>query len=59
MTVRREFARDAFLLKRPSAGSGRPEPVEGRISFKCFEFHVSGFKLFQSDWGNLEVEPET
>ncbi len=21
-----------------------------RISFKCFEFHVSGFKLFDSDW---------
>jgi len=22
----------AFLVKRPSTGSGRPEPVEGRIS---------------------------
>jgi hypothetical protein len=33
MTVRREIAQYAFLVKRPSTGSGRPEPVEGRISY--------------------------
>ena len=32
MAVRRKIAQDAFLVKRPSTGSGRPEPVEGRIS---------------------------
>ena len=32
--------------------AGAPESafLVQRISFKCFEFHVSGFKLFESDW---------
>ena len=56
MMARREIARKRVpreaqqRVERPSTGSGRPEPVEGRISFKCLEFHVSGFKLFDSDW---------
>ena len=35
-----------------SRGTTSPESafLVNRISFKCFEFHVSGFKVFESDW---------
>ena len=32
LTVRREIAAHAFLVKSPSTGLGCPEPVEGRIA---------------------------
>ena len=59
-----------MTVRRPSTKLRVPSTVEGRhrqenaflvkrISCKCFEFHVSGFKLCESDWRNSEVEPET
>jgi len=35
-----------------SRGTKSPESafLVKRISCKCFEFHVSGFKLFESHW---------
>ncbi len=35
-----------------SRGTKAPESafLVKRISCMCFEFHVSGFKLFESDW---------
>ena len=51
MKAHREIARKRV----PREAQQRVE----RISFKCLEFHVSGFKLFDSGWLNLEVKPET
>ena len=40
LTVRREIAAHAFLVKSPSTGLGCPEPVEGRIA--CFQRMFNG-----------------
>ena len=57
MAVRRKIARGAFLVKRPSTGSGRPEPVEGCISVSARDSRDVREKRDWSEVSSSQVSP--